>query len=132
MPNPSVAQLIADRLPAGLQHPGNPDANQPPFTVPLPGFRTTGMPTEHADAVNGTAKLLGEAIVETIESAGNTIIPSTDLEQLKAADQQPGEAVPVLCQDCGQMMFALKLRNGRYSFSYRLLTKIPQCPHGAN
>ncbi|EUA18456.1 putative gp80 [Mycobacterium xenopi 3993] len=96
MPNAAVAGLIAQRLPEGLLHPGDPNANQPAKLIPLPGLRSTGIPPEMAKQFAAQAglpshdvpKLIGEAIVYLLETEGFAIIPSTELEQLRtqAAD----------------------------------------------
>lgn len=94
MPNPAIERLIADRLPFGLEHPGDPDNNRPPFTVALPGLRSTGVPTEMSTQFaeeaglpsNDAPQLIAQAIVNLIETDGNsTIITNAELAELRAA-----------------------------------------------
>lgn len=84
--------LLAQRLPAGIIHPGTP--NRPAQVFPLPGLATTGMPAEmsayFADEAglphDNAPLLLAEAIVHTITADGDsTIIPNTELAELRAA-----------------------------------------------
>lgn len=76
MPNPRIAKLIATGLREGLEHPGDPENNVPATKVALPLFRTAGMPKEMGDLVDGTVKLISEAIVHLIEKedGGDSII----------------------------------------------------------
>jgi hypothetical protein len=57
MPNPHVADLITEHLCTGLIHPGN-GADKPAVALPLPMFRTTGMPDKMADNVKNTANTI--------------------------------------------------------------------------
>lgn len=114
MPNPAIAALIAERLPTGLPHPGRPAENQPPVPLVLPGFATTGMSAQQAESVNATAIAFAEAVVNLIETDGkSTIIANTELAQLRTMDEQPGGAVPILCEQCNQPMFHLKAKGER-------------------
>lgn len=101
MSNQRIATLIAERIPHGLQHPGDPTADQPPFAIPLPGLRATGIPPElaarfAADAglpSTDTPRLIGEALVHMIEADGDsTIIANAELAALRtqAADAPEG------------------------------------------
>jgi len=81
----TIAELIAQKLAEGLPHPGNPAVGEEPCTIRLPLFKMPGMPAEMAQQVEETVKMLGEAIVYTIESAGHsTIIDTAELDQLRA------------------------------------------------
>lgn len=81
----TIAELISDRLANGLQHPGYPDTEQPATTIRLPLFRTAGMPNEFLEQINETVKMIGEAIVHTIETEGESvIIPRAELDALRA------------------------------------------------
>lgn len=105
MPNQRIATLIAERLQhSGLPHPGNREANQKPFTIPLPGLRRAGIPPEMAAQFaaeaglphTDTPKLVGEAIVNLLETDGAiTLIDNDELAQLRqdAADAPDGVRV---------------------------------------
>lgn len=83
--NSAIAELISDHLAHGLNHPGYPDTEQPPTTIRLPLFRSAGMPDEFVEQINETVKMLGEAIVYTIETDGaSTIIPTAELDALRS------------------------------------------------
>lgn len=112
-PNARAVQLVTERLTHGLQHPGNPAANQKPFTIPLPGLRTTGIPPGMAQQFAATAglptadvpKLIAEAIVHQIETeldGGSEIISKTDLAALRrqAADAPDGTRIITLRCTC--------------------------------
>lgn len=80
----NIAELISDSLSNGLPHPGYPDTEQPATTIRLPLFRVAGMPDEVLEQVNETVKMIGEAIVYTIETVGqSTIINTAELEALR-------------------------------------------------
>lgn len=132
MPSPAIADLITRHITnGGLIHPGNPDTGQPPIAIPAP-FRTTGMPDQQAKPINATAKLFGEALVHLIETHGNSdIIPSAELEQLRAAEHQPGEPVPITCRRCNEPIFAAVMINGRISIDTNALTSIKHRCHKA-
>lgn len=78
--NAAAAVLIADNL-GRLVHPG--DGRSPAMVVPLIGYRTTAMPDEYAEQMRGSAKLVGEAIVHTIESGGYSIVSTAELAELR-------------------------------------------------
>lgn len=113
MSNTAVVKLLAQRLPAGLMHPG--DNQTGPKLIPLPGLATTGIPPEmakhfaqeaglpHADV----PQLIAEAVVALIEGeAGCTIIPNTELAQLRAdaatVDTNPAGPVAQICCRCNR------------------------------
>jgi hypothetical protein len=97
MPNPletRAAQLIAERLPTGLLHPGDPTANPPvqPRPIILPGMSHNGIPAEAAEHFAHEAgmphsdvpKLFSEAIMATITTELDaTLITNTELAQLR-------------------------------------------------
>jgi hypothetical protein len=77
-----AAKLIADNLAAGLQHPGQ---NEPPTTIALPMFRTTGMPPEMAAAVQTSTRAIAEAIVYLLTVKNDLrLISATHYNQLQA------------------------------------------------
>ncbi len=88
----AAIDLLAQRLPAGLIHPGDPAKGQQAQAMPLPGLSTTGIPpnmaAHFADEAGlpgtDTARLLAEAIVHCLTSENLTIIADDDLESLKA------------------------------------------------
>lgn len=89
----SIAELISQGLTDGLNHPGNPAADQPPTTIRLPLFRLAGQPPEITEQVENTVTLIGEAIVYLIEGKGDSVIvPRTDFEALKTELAQLKEA----------------------------------------
>lgn len=95
MPNPAAAAAIAQRLPQGLPHPGDPENNQPPFVIPLPGFRSAGMSPEQASEFIGqSAQLWAEAIVHLIEGDFE-ILTKAEARQLReaAADAPDGTRI---------------------------------------
>lgn len=98
--NQTAADLIAEALRDGLIHPGKPETGQPPVAIPLP-FRTTGMPPEMKRDVTATTHLLAEAIVHHLETHQQTIIASSELDQLRVdaapADIEPDGVVVVHC-----------------------------------
>lgn len=128
MPNPQIAQLIADHLHTGLPHPGD---GQQPVTLPMPAFRTTGMPPQLAEQITATRRMLGEAVVYLIETAGNsTIITNTELETMTAATQEPGTPQPITCTLCGNPIFYSTINNGRITATPQAINTInTTCPH---
>jgi hypothetical protein len=93
-----AAQLIADNLAGGLIHPG--DGNgQKPVAIPLPPFRTAGMPPALTQHLTTTARMLGEAIVHLLRRHGIELIDAAELEKLRALDpkQPPPKTVTVEC-----------------------------------
>jgi hypothetical protein len=131
MPNQRVAELIAQRMPTGLPHPGNRETNQPPILIPLPAFRTTGMPAEMADQISNTTTLIGEAIVNLIETEGDSeIIGRAELDGLRAAEQRPGAPLAVLCSGCRKPLLWLNVVNGQAVVNTHVLGGVNlDCPH---
>jgi hypothetical protein len=146
----SIAALLAARLPAGLIHPGNPDANQPAQAIPMPGLSRTGIPPEMARQFASDAglpssdvtKLLAEAIVHLIETEGaSTIIANTELDALRqaaAAAPEGTRAISVHCHcDNTRSMPLLMLTVGKGDhvsvnggpLLRALARRNPDCPH---
>ncbi|AII28266.1 hypothetical protein SEA_SMOOCH_28 [Mycobacterium phage Smooch] len=99
MANKKIADLIANGLRQGLVHPGKDGG--PPTPVVIPMFRTEGMPNEMAELVGATADLLGEAIVELIETEGDSqIVSNTEVIANRVAndDDAARRQVTVHCQ----------------------------------
>ena len=152
--NQAAVDLLASRLAAGLVHPGDPDNDQPPIALPLPGLSGTGIPPEMAEAFaaeaglphNDAPRLLAEAIVHLLESelaGGSTIVADTDLAALRtaAADAPTGaRIVSVHCNcDITQSNPLLEIAVGNTDRvmvnGSRLLRALadrsPDCPHDA-
>lgn len=136
MGNPQIAELIAKRLNTGLEHPGNPDANQPPMPILLPAFRTAGQAPEMVELAEKTAKLLGEAIVALIEGEGATkLVPKSQLQEWKGT-LGSSDTVTVHCR-CDRAFIhpLLKVDNRTHVVvdGPRLLAMLHQrtiaCPH---
>lgn len=135
MPNQPIADLLARSFGEGFVHPG--DGKTGPVVVPIAGYRTTGMPPQMADIMDISAKLLGEAIVHTIETNGdgNTIITNTELEQLRArADARPpigARSTTFKCKLCDNKLFsaAIDIANPRLN-GPQLANINHACPHG--
>jgi hypothetical protein len=93
----SAAQLVTEALTSGnLRHPNRPDV--PLF---LPGFNTTAHPDPQVvDAIQQTARMLGEALIDTVlKGLDAELVRTSDLEQLrtKAANAKPN-LVTVHCK----------------------------------
>jgi hypothetical protein len=129
MPNDAIAQLISKHFPLGLPHPGDLARKQPPILIQLPAFRTAGMQPELAKRVTNTLKLVGEAIVNLVETVGDSeIVSKKELAQLRAP--KPGEPTPVLCRNCRSPMLWLNIVNGRATVTPELLSGVNiDCPH---
>jgi hypothetical protein len=133
MPNSAIAQLIAQHLPAGLPHPGDPTTNQPPISIPLPAFRTTGMPSEMAETINNTTGLIAEAIVNLIETVGESeIVSKAELAKLRVADVPKGQPTPIMCSACRSPnpMLWVNLTDGPAYVDPTMLAALnTDCPH---
>lgn len=135
MAAPELAELIAKSLGAGLPHPGKPETRESPRLIPLAGFRTAGMAPEMKRHVENSAQCVGEAIVHLIEApppvgADHVLIPRAELDQLRAADDQPGQALPVMCRLCKRPILYLQIVNGRAAVQPNLLASANlTCPH---
>ncbi|OFB37961.1 hypothetical protein BA059_16830 [Mycolicibacterium sp. (ex Dasyatis americana)] len=95
MPNQSFIDLLTQTFKAGsLPHPG--DENRPPYAIPMPGFRGTGMSDEQAQEMIGmAAKNWAEALDHVVDVAGKTVIDKAELAQLRAeaADAPDGTRI---------------------------------------
>lgn len=92
MSNQAAVKLIAERLPAGLVHPGDPDTNQPAKLIPLPGLSNLGIPPAMAEhfareaghPANDAPLLIAEAIVSLLETDGGLeLVDRTELDALR-------------------------------------------------
>lgn len=103
----AAAQLITHALTSGsLRHPKRPDV--PLF---LPGFNTTAHPDPQVvDAINQTAHMLGEALIDTVlRGLDAEFIRTSDLEQLRTtADNTPARLVTLRCQHRELLKVAVK------------------------
>lgn len=92
--NPAVVDLLTRTFNAGaLPHPG--DDNRPPFVIPIPGFRASGMSDEQvAEMIGPAAKLWAEAIAHTLDTEFD-IMTKADAAQLRqdAADAPDGTRI---------------------------------------
>lgn len=148
-------RLLAERLAAGLIHPGDPDNNRPPVALPLPGLSSTGIPPEMAEHFaaeaglphNDAPRLLAEAIVALLENdlaGGSTIIADAELAALRraAAEAPAGTRMIALHCNCDNTLTSplleLTVGNGDRVMvnGGRLLRALaarnPDCPHGAS
>lgn len=100
MPNRQIEELIAERLRTGIVHPGDRGRGIAPTPIALPFGAKPGMPKEMADLMDGTVKLLAEAIVHTIEKDGDCeIVPRSEVRGLRRAvgDEPIRAMLPVHC-----------------------------------
>lgn len=109
MTNQAAIDLLTGAFTAGsLQHPGN--EHQPPFAIPLPGFRNTGMGTDQTqDMIGAAAQLWAEALTHILETQFE-IMTRAEIAQLRqdAADAPDGTRIirahrgtktgPVICE----------------------------------
>lgn len=95
-PGPRLAELIAAKLRVGIIHPGDPDHGIPSRVLSYPAFRPGGgMPKEMAELVNESTRLLGEAIVSLIRSAGDLdLIPRGEYVRLSNMETRTGGGQP--------------------------------------
>lgn len=148
MPNQAVADLLARKLGDGLIHPGDETTGGSPIVVPLMGYRTAGMSPEQVEAygLNKNAKLVGEAIVNTVERDGWEIISQAELGRLRqlAAQAETGVATlpPYMSLHCNMCQstadqFILRLpanADQTYRVDVKNLIRSigglnPECPH---
>lgn len=136
--NRDAATLIAQGLRDGLVHPG--DGTTKPIALPLPAFRTTGMPPELAEQVDKTTTLIAEAIIALIEQH-TAMIDKTELAALRTAaelaEAQPSPTIAVHCRcDTTRRNPLLRLRvqgdvaviDGRQLLT-GLARRSADCPH---
>jgi hypothetical protein len=92
-----AATLIATNLGDGLIHPGN--TEHKPRQIPLPAFRTAGMPPPLTAHVVAAAQLIGEALVHLLHRHGIDLIEHTELERLRNIDpnQPPPATISIDC-----------------------------------
>ena len=150
--NRAAVDLLAARLAAGLIHPGDPDNNQPPVALPLPGLSSTGIPPEMAEQFaaeaglphNDAPRLLAEAIVALLETdlaGGSTIIADTDLAALRTAAADPPGGTRIVAVHCNcDITLANQLLEIAVGNTDRVMvnggrllralaTRNPDCPH---
>lgn len=90
--NQPAVDIIAQALTSSLHHPG--DDKTAPVVIPLPMFRTNGIPPEAAAHFAqeaglphaNIAQLTAEAIVHTLQAAGKDVIDTAELSRLRQAD----------------------------------------------
>ncbi len=97
MTNQALVDLLTRTFAAGaLPHPG--DANMGPRTIPIPGFRATGMPDEQAQEMIGqAAKMWAEALASVIDAEFDALTKA-DAAQLRqdAAEAPDGTRIVTL------------------------------------
>lgn len=150
--NQAAVELLAARLASGLVHPGDPERDQPPVAMPLPGLSSTGIPPEMAEHFateaglphNDAPRLLAEAIVALLETelaGGSTIVADTDLAALRTEAAAAPEGRRVIAVHCNcditlaNPLLELTVGNtdrvmvngGRLLRA--LATRNPDCPH---
>lgn len=80
----TIAEIISASLASGLTHPGDASDGQKPFTIQLPLFRRAGIPPEMQREIDLMVKLMGEAIVHIIETAGaSEIVAAAQMRELR-------------------------------------------------
>lgn len=140
---PDIVKLLTEKLQHGFVHPGDRGKGIPPTPIALPFKPTPGMPKEMGDLMIGTAKLLAECIVSTIEVDGESeIVPRTEAKAMRRAvgEGPSGPAmVPVHCR-CDRKfanpLIVLTVTDpDRIVIDGRTLLRgmagrSPQCPHG--
>jgi hypothetical protein len=111
MPNQAAAKVIGTNL-GYLMYPG--DLKKKPFVIPLQMFRTPPgtMPAEMAEQVDTVAQMVGCAIIHTLESAGMSIVGTTELQALRtaaAANEHQRHRQPRIKCRCGTFLFSLDI-----------------------
>ena len=137
MATEQVFEKITNAIRTGLPHPGNPDTDQPPTTITLPGFNGKGLPPELGEHITGTARLMAEAIVALIE-ADNEIVLIEEIARLcRVTADAPHQNISIVCRKCGQPLVVF-LSNGDPQIAVdpaplltRLAARDPACPHEA-
>lgn len=140
MTNKVLADLITRGLREGLTHPGREGGQGIPIL--LPQFRTGGMPKEMVELADETATLLGEAIVNLIETeAGVELIPQGEAEQLReqALERGSTRVVSIHCRcdrERANPLAILTVTNSPAvvvdgeQLINGLTSRSPKCPHG--
>lgn len=118
---PTVVDLLAERLPNGLVHPGN-NGDQPAKPIPLPGLSSAGIPQGMAEQfakdaglpASDAARVVAEAILHLLTSEGWSVVRTDVLEQTQAQANTPtpGTAVEVYCT-CSRTQPLLTVATGR-------------------
>ncbi|AXN50956.1 hypothetical protein DSM43518_02038 [Mycobacterium marinum] len=113
MPNQPFIDIVTKGLAGGLIHPG--DDKTKAFPLPLPTFRTAGMPKEMAQHFAeeaglphpDIAKLTAEALDNLLEQQGKSVVDTAELTRLRKldADWEPRRkrTVALTC-NCGAML----------------------------
>jgi hypothetical protein len=114
MSNEQAVRLIADNL-AALTHPGD----GKPVVLPLPMFRSSGIPADQADQFAKDAglphadinKLVAESIVALLEANNMPPTPQAHIDQLTVAaaanEHARNRDVELHCQFCGTALFTV-------------------------
>lgn len=97
-----MIDLIAEKLRNGIVHPGDRGRGIPETPIVLPFTTRLGQPKEMTDLMDGTVKLLAEALIFAITGEGDSeIVPRTEARSLRhAAGTGPAgpTMVPIYCR----------------------------------
>lgn len=106
-----VAGVITRGLREGLVHPGDPSKNQAEVGIPLPPFKTAGMPPEMTEHVETMANLMGEAIAHLIASEV-ALVDKDEYAKLTGTEHppMPDGRVMVYCR-CGNPLVRMSTKN---------------------
>lgn len=97
MANQLLVDLLTRTFASGaLPHPG--DTNSGPRTIPIPGFRTTGMPDDQAEEMVGQAAKLWAEALESVIATEFVALTKADAAQLRqdAAEAPDGTRIVTL------------------------------------
>lgn len=131
MTNTAAAALIAKHLPTGLPHPGN-GKDHPPTLIPFPGFRTTGLPPQYADAINTTAHTIGEAIINLLETKGWQLVDATTQMAPTNTTVAGVDHTLINCNKCHKMLCMISANNevNPATFITQVSQLDPACTNG--
>lgn len=98
----SIIDVIAEGFRTGLPHPGDPLADQKPQTIVMPGMNLRGIPPEVLDRFAKDAglpssdlpKLLAEAVVNLIQTTGNSEIVPKPAKAETIIPERTWESIP--------------------------------------
>ena len=97
-----MIDLIADKLRNGMIYPGDRGRGIPETPIVLPFTTRAGQPKEMSDLMDGTVKLLAEAIMYTLTGEGDSeVVPRSEARTLRhAAGTGPAgpTMVPLHCR----------------------------------
>lgn len=97
MANQLLVDLLTRTFASGaLPHPG--DTNSGPRAIPIPGFRSTGMPEDQAQEMVGQAAKLWAEALESVIDTDFDVLTKADAAQLRqdAAEAPDGTRIVTL------------------------------------